>query len=216
MVTGDCDTDCQETTLELKSKHRLFFSPFPGLSTISDKAAVASHAQVADIESKIASGDYAEAEVESKELAALALRGIDFYDTFDQTRLKWIVTSGYASFALYTLIYTMKTYGTTAQSTLHQASASVSLDAAIAALTAGIVTVFVLEKTPWYCLYAGFPLFFVRCLLQYGRSNMFSARKWRVMSGKQAVAFVASVVASIGALFYVAVSRLTSPSSIRC
>jgi hypothetical protein len=97
----------------------------------------------------------------------LALRGIDFYDTFDQTRLKWIVTSGYVSFTLYTLIYTVKTYGTRTQSTPHKAQPSLSLDAAIILFSSIVTALFVLEKTPWYCLYASFPVFFIRSLLQF-------------------------------------------------
>jgi hypothetical protein len=181
----------------------LLFSPFPDLSVISDKATTAARTQATDIEGIIAKGDFATAEEQSKELAALALRGIDFYDTFDQNRLKMIVTAGYGSFALYTLIYTMKTYGSLASSSTHQAPASKRLDLAIAGLAAGIASLFMLEKTPWYCLYASFPLFFMRCLLQHWSQGVGGAR---TPAGQGEVLKVAaSTAASLCILFYMAV-----------
>lgn len=175
------------------------------MSVISDKAIIAAKSRIADIQGKIASGDYAQAETESKELAALALRGIGFYDTFDQIRLKWIVTSGYVSFALYTLIYTIETYGTTASSTMHRASPSLTLDAVIATLSAVVTGLFVLEKTPWYCLYASFPVFFIRSLLQHqlGRSQ---AGGWKGKTARQVAILMSGVVATLGVLFAIAVS----------
>lgn len=190
---------------ELKSKHRLLFSPFPELSAISDQAAIAAKSQVADIEAKILKDEHAEAEGQSKDLAALALRGIDFYDTFDQNRLKWIVTSGYVSFALYTLIYTINTYGKTTRSPTHSCPPSPTLDAAIAVFSAVISALFVLEQTPWYCLYASFPVFFVRSLLQYqlGVSHVVG---WTAETARRAAVLVSGVIGTLGVLFYIAVS----------
>jgi hypothetical protein len=188
---------------ELKSKHRLLFRPFSDLSVISDKASTAARTQAADIEATIAKGDFADAEKQSKELAALALRGIDFYDTFDQNRLKMIVTLGYGSFALYTLIYTIETYGAIVGSRTSQALSSRKLDVAIAGLAAGIAGLFMLEKTPWYCLYASFPLFFMRCLLQHWSQGVGGAR---TPAGQGEVLKVAaSTAASLCILFYMAV-----------
>lgn len=192
--------------VDLKSKHRLLFSPFPDLSVISHKASTAAQAQVAEITAKMEEGDFADAEQESKELAALALRGIDFYDTFDQNRLKLIVTSGYVSFALYTLIYTVETYGLPSRTAMHFDSPSPKLDVAIAGVATGIVGLFVLEKTPWYCLYASFPLFFIRCLLQHWDRRTGGLREHNGM--REVVKVAASAVASLVILFYMAVSDL--------
>lgn len=189
--------------VELKSKHRLLFSPFPDLSVISDKASTAAHTRATDIEAIIAKGDFAAAGEQSKRLAALALRGIDFYDTFDQNRLKMIVTTGYVSFDLYTLIYTIETYGAVAGSRISQATSSKRLDLAIAGLAAGIAGLFMLEKTPWYCLYASFPLFFIRCLVQYWTKRVEGVRE---PAGQGEVLKVAaSAAASLCILFYMAV-----------
>jgi hypothetical protein len=167
----------QDLMAELKSKHRLLFRPFPDLSVISDKASTTAQTKAANIEATITRGDFATAEKQSKELTALALRGIDFYDMFDQNRLKMIITLGYGSFALYTLIYTIETYGTLAGSKTYQASSSRRLDLAIAGLAAGIAGLFMLEKTPWYCLYASSPVFFMHCLLQYWSQGVGGARR---------------------------------------
>lgn len=190
---------------ELKSKHRLFFSPFPELSVISSRATHTADALVAGIEAHIAHGHYAQAETDSKALAALALRGIEFYDTFDQTRLKWIVTTGYVSFALYTLIYTIETYGTTTKSTSLGERPSRALDTAVALLAAVVVTIFVLEKTPWYCLYASFPVYFGRSLLQYalGKSSVFRCNG---KNAKDVAVSLSGVAATLGVLFAIAVS----------
>ena len=162
--------------------------------------------QVAEIEAKIAKGDFEVAEKDSQRLAALVLRGIDFYDTFDQNRLKLIVTWGYASFALYTLLYTMMTYGSTARTRKVTPVPSLKLDIAIAGLAAGIVGLFIMEKTPWYCLYVSFPLFFTRCLLQSWIRRTGNVRG--LQHSREVAKFVAIAGASIAALFYMAVSSL--------
>lgn len=155
----------------------------------------------------MAKGDFEVAEKDSQRLAVLALRGIDFYDTFDQNRLKLIVTWGYASFALYTLLYTIMTYGSTARTgTDTPLLPSLKLDIAIAGLAAGIAGLFIMEKTPWYCLYASFPLFFTRCLLQSWIKRTGNVR--RLEHSREVAKVVASAGASIAALFYMAVSSL--------
>jgi hypothetical protein len=196
----------KELIVDLKSKHRLLFRPFPDLSVISDKASTTAQTQAANIDAIITRGDFADGDKQSKDLSALALRGIDFYDTFDQNRLKTIVTAGYGSFALYTLIYTIETYGTLAGSKRYQAPSSKRLDLVIAALAAGIAGLFMLEKTPWYCLYASFPLYFMRCLLQYWSHGVGGAR--RPAGQGEVLKVAASAAASLCILFYMAVCDL--------
>ena len=188
--------------VELKSKHRIFFRPFPELSVISGKASTAAQHIVASIEAQIFRGDFAVAERESNQLAALALRGIDFYDTFDQNRLKWIVTSGYILFALYTLLYTIMIYGPTARLAANEPS--VKLDVALAGIATGVAGLFMMEKTPWYCLYTSFPLFFARCLLQFGIKG--AGNLWKIGGLWGITKVAASAGASIAALFCMAVS----------
>jgi hypothetical protein len=60
-----------------------------------------------------------------------------------------------------------------------------------------------LERTPWYCLYASFPLFFMRCLLQYWGQGVGGAR--RPAGQGEVLKVAASAAASLCILFYMAV-----------
>ncbi|KAJ9092458.1 hypothetical protein QFC21_006840 [Naganishia friedmannii] len=191
---------------ELKSRHRLMFRPFPELSILSDKASNNASARVGTITHQIARGNHQVAESESKALAGLALRGIDYYDTFDQMRLKWIVTAGYVSFGLYTLVYIVEKYGTNKdrRSGITMAS-SPSLDTAILVVSSAMTALLAFERTPWYCLYAAFPLFYIRCLLQYVQHRYSTARQQAGGSGMYSIVMsLGQCGAAVGVLFYIA------------
>lgn len=192
------------------------FRPFPELSILSDKASANASDRITSIRRRIANGNYAAAESESKALAGLALRGIDYYDTFDQMRLKYIVTSGYVSFALYTLVYIIETYGTRKdQQSSIAVAPSGTLDTMMFIVPSAITALFALERTPWYCLYAAFPLFYVRCLLQYAQHRYIT--NWQKSGGYGMSSILMSLsqcVLAIGVLFYIAVRPLSQRASI--
>ncbi|KAJ9114219.1 hypothetical protein QFC22_005671 [Naganishia vaughanmartiniae] len=191
---------------ELKSRHRLMFRPFPDLSILSDKASINASNHVSDITRQIENRNYDAAEQESKDLARLALRGIDYYDTFDQTRLKWIVTAGYVSFALYTLVYIVEKYGNNKDRRSGIVIApSRTFDMVILVISGSVTALFALERTPWYCLYASFPLFYVRCLLQYAQHRYFTTRQQVEGHGFYSVVMsLSQCVLAVGVLFYIA------------
>jgi hypothetical protein len=205
-VFSDCGS-------ELKSRHRLLFRPFPELSIFSDKAVATASNHITAIEGMIADGHYPTAERDSKALAALALHGIDYYDTFDQTRLKWIVTTGYVSFALYTLVYITEKYGTNKDRRPGiPITSSQTLDMVMLTISASITALFAFERTPWYCLYAAFPLFYVRCLLQYLQHRYCTTQHQSPRYGIYNILMtLTQCVLAVGVLFYIAVSS----SSIR-
>jgi hypothetical protein len=91
---------------------------------------------------------------------------IDLCNTFGQTRYKWIVTAVYVSFALCTPISTIQTYGTTIASAVRETLPTGTMSTVIAMSSVAVYALVVLEKKPWCCLCACFPVLSVRSVLQ--------------------------------------------------
>jgi hypothetical protein len=109
-------------------------------------------------------GDYRAAAIESRTIAGLALEGLTYYDTYDQARLRNIVSLGYLSFSIYTLLYIRHVFGTSTPSrivpmnTLALNTLSISLGILVLAGAA-------VERSPWHALYAAFPIYLVRAII---------------------------------------------------
>lgn len=134
---------------DLKAQHRLWMRPYPQLPDLG-------HTHLARARALMDARRYARAGHELGLLAAHAIDGLTYYDTYDRRSLQAIVGIGYASFGLYILAYTPR------------AASRKSIDAATLAALLAFAVLSIYQRTPWHLLYVAFPAFFIRgCLTTY-------------------------------------------------
>jgi len=109
-------------------------------------------------------GDYRAAATESRTIAGLALEGLTYYDTYDQARLRIIVSLGYLSFSIYTLLYIRHVFGTSTPSKIIPMN-TLALDVLSIGLGILVLAGAAVERSPWHALYAAFPIYLVRAII---------------------------------------------------
>jgi len=109
-------------------------------------------------------GDYRAAAIESRTIAGLALEGLTYYDTYDQARLRIIVSLGYLSFSIYTLLYIRHVFGTSTPSKIIPMN-TLALDVLSIGLGILVLAGAAVERSPWHALYAAFPIYLVRAII---------------------------------------------------
>ena len=109
-------------------------------------------------------GDYRAAAIESRTIAGLALEGLTYYDTYDQARLRNIVSLGYLTFSIYTLLYIRHVFGTSTPSKIVPMN-TLALDAVSIGLGVLVLAGAAVERSPWHALYAAFPIYLIRAII---------------------------------------------------
>lgn len=91
--------------LDEKERDELFFRPFSGLSG-------ANHPDIllAEITSLIDKEHYTLAEQKSKDLMALSLEGLRYFQTYDWLFLRSVITAGYVGWCIYCLQFVIRNY----------------------------------------------------------------------------------------------------------
>ena len=82
--------------LDEKEKNELFFRPFAPLSGLNDPATF-----VDEIRQRIDAQEYLRAEILSKDLIQLCLRGLRYFQTYDWLFLRGVITIGYVGWCVY-------------------------------------------------------------------------------------------------------------------
>jgi hypothetical protein len=134
------------------------FRPFPKLLNLYGEDAFSS------VRSLMKGGDYEAAIHESRTIAGLALQGLTYYDTYDQARLRNIVSLGYLSFSIYTLLYIRHVFGASTPSKIICIN-TLALDAVSISLGVLVLAGAAVERSPWHALYAAFPIYLVRAII---------------------------------------------------
>lgn len=143
--------------------HKLFFQPFPKLLRLYGEDAFA-HIQA--LQDK---GEFTAAGLIAREIIALALEGLSYYDTYDRTKLRFLVSTGYLSFMVYCLLYVSEKYGVHKDQKSRGGSPVVRqtlFDIVGIFLGAMALIVFCYEGTPWHAVYSAFPIYFMTTIAQ--------------------------------------------------
>jgi hypothetical protein len=145
---------------ERTSARKLFFRPFPKLLNLYGEDALRRVQTLQDQE------DYTEAGVTARKIAGMALEGLIYYDTYDQTRLRSIVSLGYWSFGIYTLLYVRHVFGAPTPTRVVPIN-TVALDVISVCVAAVVLAGAAVERSPRHALYAAFPIYLIRAILIY-------------------------------------------------
>jgi hypothetical protein len=176
------------------ASRKLFFKPYSALNRLGEQDGFKRIDQLQTI------GDHSAAGSRARDMIALGLEGLTYYDTYDRTRLRTMVTIGYASFAIYTLLYVWQTYGGKS-GTATIARPIFVIDALCMAVGLVALVSAIVEKTPWHVLYAALPIYLCRTALTYGwfSFSYSSLGNHRILTGfKQIARTAVYCVALIG------------------
>lgn len=169
---------------------------------------------VSSIVQQLDAGDYKNATETAREIAGMALDGLAYYDTYEQVKLRTIVSLGYTFFGIYTLLYVRHVFGINKSAPTPQRT---TLPVDILAVAAGAMVIVgaVIEKSPWHAIYAAFPIYLGRAILV----NLWegsSGIRIRTHNIAHALKWLAQLALYSGALVAMAVSvMLISVLSIR-
>jgi hypothetical protein len=161
---------------------------------------------VSSIVQQLDAGDYKNATETAREIAGMALDGLAYYDTYEQVKLRTIVSLGYSFFGIYTLLYVRHVFGINKSAhTLHRKTTPV--DILVVGAGAMVVVGAVIEKSPWHAIYAVFPIYLGRAILV----NLWegsSGIRIRTHNIAHAVKWLAQLALYSGALVAMAVSDM--------
>jgi hypothetical protein len=169
---------------------------------------------VSSIIQQLDAGEFTNATETAREIAGMALDGLAYYDTYEQSKLRSIVSLGYTFFGIYTLLYVRHVFGINKSAhTLHRKTLPVDILAVAAG--ARVIVGAVIEKSPWHAIYAAFPIYLGRAILVNiweGSSGI----RIRTHNIAHALKWLAQLALYSGALVAMAVSvMLISVLSIR-
>lgn len=136
----------------------MHFRPYTELLDASGAENVSSIAQLRE------STDYKATITRARAITGLVLRGLVYYDTYDQSRLRIIVSLGYTLFSIYTLLYVRHVFGINRSGDTPRMN-TLPLDVVAIGTGALVLAAAVAEKSPWHAIYAAFPIYLGRAIL---------------------------------------------------
>ncbi|KAG7528585.1 hypothetical protein FFLO_06071 [Filobasidium floriforme] len=147
-----------DTKQKRTAARKLNFRPFTSMLDVYGEDPVLSIIQQLD------AGDYKNATETARQIAGMALDGLAYYDTYEQSKLRSIVSLGYTFFGIYILLYVRHVFGINKSAPTPQRNA---LPADILTIAAGATVIVgaVIEESPWHAIYAAFPIYLGRAIL---------------------------------------------------
>ncbi|KAI7897008.1 Phosphatidylinositolglycan class N-domain-containing protein [Mucor mucedo] len=152
-----------------KKRDELFFRPFNGLSGANHPDIV-----LREILKLIDEEKFTLAEQRSKELMALSLEGLRYFQTYDWLFLRSIVTAGYVGWCIFCLQFVIRNFVLSARSRSQieiSRSSGIIINVLSFAILGGLSTMLWIQKMPsMYYAYVFFPVFFWNRIVHNYRS----------------------------------------------
>ncbi|KAG8747688.1 Glycosyl phosphatidyl inositol anchor synthesis [Ceratobasidium sp. 428] len=157
----------------IKASHHLRYKPFPPLAPGAGGALPSGAPELRELERLLAARDWQNARIKAKHLIDITLEGLGYLQRYDRYVLRFIVTAGYVGWMIFSALHVLHTHVVPprpGEKVVHAQGTSV-LD--VLGITTSVVTagIFAYQRSPWtYYLYAAFPIYFYRSILQEGNA----------------------------------------------
>lgn len=156
----------------IKASHHLRYTPFPPLAPAAGGALQPGALELRELERILATRDWQTARSRAKELIDTTLEGLGYLQRYDRYVLRFIVTTGYAGWMIFSALHVLHTHVVPSTSTTTEQTGSEGVSILDVLTTVASVTTagaFAYQRSPWtYYLYAAFPIYFGRSILIEG------------------------------------------------